>query len=315
MGSVEVLVPHKEAPFKTESPSLNLQVGDGNCEKEASKEGGGSVGKSYPPIIGGHTLSLDQDEGDCGDFSGFLLIRLTTSYFNEPAMFALPTRCAMFLAAAHTRKKLSAAVEDLSLHTTAVETLLQDVLDQLKVLAAQQTEVMGRSGAKEKGVLEMSGEEESGRRRAPPRRPRWRGRIGASGVLSRAAAAMNAGVAAANGATVVSQGVLMGGTFLAKLARLEFGKFSGDDPGVWFPRVEQFFEFQEMQTSRLQLTLTTSAQSEPVQFDSFPVHKLAKRPNSFIRLYQAGTTIEGGEWLAKQRCRGEVGELIDFRIY
>ncbi|CAL1412988.1 unnamed protein product [Linum trigynum] len=32
--------------------------------------------------------------------------------------------------------------------------------------------------------------------------------------------------------------------FGAKLARLEFPTFAGDDPTVWFSRVEQFFEFQ-----------------------------------------------------------------------
>ncbi|CAL1406875.1 unnamed protein product [Linum trigynum] len=39
-----------------------------------------------------------------------------------------------------------------------------------------------------------------------------------------------------------------------------------------------------MQTSRLQLTLTTSAQSELVRSDSFPVHELAKRPNLINRV-------------------------------
>ncbi|CAL1390315.1 unnamed protein product [Linum trigynum] len=34
--------------------------------------------------------------------------------------------------------------------------------------------------------------------------------------------------------------------FGAKIARLEFPTFAGDDPTVWFSRVEQFFEFQEI---------------------------------------------------------------------
>ncbi|CAI0395301.1 unnamed protein product [Linum tenue] len=65
IGSMEVLVPREGVPFKIESPPLDLLVGDGNCEKGTTKEGGGSVGKIYPPIIGGHALPLDQDEDDC----------------------------------------------------------------------------------------------------------------------------------------------------------------------------------------------------------------------------------------------------------
>ncbi|CAL1411242.1 unnamed protein product [Linum trigynum] len=34
-----------------------------------------------------------------------------------------------------------------------------------------------------------------------------------------------------------------GATLLTKLARLELPKFAGDDPGVCFSRVEQFFEY------------------------------------------------------------------------
>ncbi|CAL1378942.1 unnamed protein product [Linum trigynum] len=34
-----------------------------------------------------------------------------------------------------------------------------------------------------------------------------------------------------------------GGTFPSKLARLEFLKFVREDPGSWFPHVEQFFEY------------------------------------------------------------------------
>ncbi|CAL1362295.1 unnamed protein product [Linum trigynum] len=37
-----------------------------------------------------------------------------------------------------------------------------------------------------------------------------------------------------------------GGSFLTKLARLEFPMFAGGDPGSWFPCVEQFFEYQEV---------------------------------------------------------------------
>ncbi|CAL1394527.1 unnamed protein product [Linum trigynum] len=37
-----------------------------------------------------------------------------------------------------------------------------------------------------------------------------------------------------------------GGGFLAKLARLEFPRFAGEEPGAWFPRVEQFFEYHEV---------------------------------------------------------------------
>ena len=32
--------------------------------------------------------------------------------------------------------------------------------------------------------------------------------------------------------------------FSSKMAKLEFPKFSGDDPTKWFNRVDQFFEFQ-----------------------------------------------------------------------
>ena len=32
--------------------------------------------------------------------------------------------------------------------------------------------------------------------------------------------------------------------FSSKIARLEFPKYSGDDPTEWFNRVAQFFEFQ-----------------------------------------------------------------------
>ncbi|CAL1389366.1 unnamed protein product [Linum trigynum] len=38
--------------------------------------------------------------------------------------------------------------------------------------------------------------------------------------------------------TCAKGGSSSGARFLAKLARLEFSKFTGDDPGVWFPRVE-----------------------------------------------------------------------------
>ncbi|CAL1381696.1 unnamed protein product [Linum trigynum] len=37
-----------------------------------------------------------------------------------------------------------------------------------------------------------------------------------------------------------------GGGFLAKLARLEFPQFVEEEPGAWFPRVEQFFEYHEV---------------------------------------------------------------------
>ena len=32
--------------------------------------------------------------------------------------------------------------------------------------------------------------------------------------------------------------------FFSKLAKLEFPKYSGDDPTEWFTRVDQFFEYQ-----------------------------------------------------------------------
>ena len=34
--------------------------------------------------------------------------------------------------------------------------------------------------------------------------------------------------------------------FSSKMAKLEFPKYSGDDPTEWFNRVAQFFEFQEI---------------------------------------------------------------------
>lgn len=33
--------------------------------------------------------------------------------------------------------------------------------------------------------------------------------------------------------------------FSSKLAKLEFPKYSGDDPTEWFTRVDQFFEYQD----------------------------------------------------------------------
>ena len=33
--------------------------------------------------------------------------------------------------------------------------------------------------------------------------------------------------------------------FSSKLARLEFLRFAGSDPTEWFPRVEQFFDYQD----------------------------------------------------------------------
>lgn len=35
--------------------------------------------------------------------------------------------------------------------------------------------------------------------------------------------------------------------FSSKLAKLEFPKYSGEDPTEWFTRVEQFFEYQSRQ--------------------------------------------------------------------
>lgn len=33
--------------------------------------------------------------------------------------------------------------------------------------------------------------------------------------------------------------------FTSKLAKLEFPKYSGEDPTEWFNRVDQFFEYQD----------------------------------------------------------------------
>lgn len=43
-----------------------------------------------------------------------------------------------------------------------------------------------------------------------------------------------------------NHGTMDGGrqAFFSKLAKLEFPKYSGDDPTEWFTKVDQFFEYQ-----------------------------------------------------------------------